>query len=378
MVSYRLSPYVHFIESHLVPNHTQYAVFHQLTGEVFELLEPARALLLAAKSGSRLSFAEQDLRGLAEVGAKIRQLIAKEFLVPSDYDALSSFENHYVVRPMQSPALAYRAETEDLLLVRTSMKNFVFSPKRAEFPEIIKESMPPVVSRIFLMADGTKRLKDVFEIIDSCPGNNLLEDTGFRVAIEFLTNSERQLIKFAARQEDLDDPLKPCNKTPRNLYHSDKWPHQSLSDDQPHIDFHLRGIQDARWEFDHIEPTLNHSFRYPSEPLGGYDYGSRFCLFALRPEILASLGKSSQLSVLEVGGGTGTFAQSFIGQAARLKALNSNGLSFSYHILELSPTLAEHQKRLLAEDGMAVTHFQQDATEFSVPGHKFDLIIANE
>jgi SAM-dependent MidA family methyltransferase len=46
------------------------------------------------------------------------------------------------------------------------------------------------------------------------------------------------------------------------------------------------------------------------------------------------LNHLSRLEVLEVGGGTGTFAQSFLKQAASM-----NGTHLDYHILDLSPTL---------------------------------------
>jgi len=77
--------------------------------------------------------------------------------------------------------------------------------------------------------------------------------------------------------------------------------------------------------------------------------------------------------VLEVGGGTGTFARSFIAQANR-----TSGLSLNYHILDLSPVLMESQSEQLAGLSRPLQHFQQDATEFDLPGRNFDLIISNE
>jgi Putative S-adenosyl-L-methionine-dependent methyltransferase len=375
MVSYTLSPYAHFIESRLIPGASQHAVFHQLTGEVCLLRERVRTLLLAAKVGVRVSLIDEDLIRLAD-GAQIRELIEKEFLVPDGFDPLTSFPNHYVVRPIQNPALVYRAETGELLLARTSMQSFAFSPDRNEFPEIIEERMPPEVGEIFLLADGSRSLQQIFESVRAGRKTSLLKDVPFREAINFLTKPERQLIKLAARVKDADDPLSPCNLAPRTLYHAEKRL-ASLGGEKPHVSFHL-GIHDALWEFDQIEPTLNHAFRFPSEVLGGFDYGSRFCRSLLRPELLSSLGHSRKLSILEVGGGTGTFAVSFIEQLSHLKTSRFKDVSVCYSILELSPALAEHQKKLLAERGLTVCHFQQDATQFDLNGRKFDLIIANE
>jgi phospholipid N-methyltransferase len=77
--------------------------------------------------------------------------------------------------------------------------------------------------------------------------------------------------------------------------------------------------------------------------------------------------------MLEVGGGTGSFARAFIKQAASL-----NGIGVNYHILDLSPALMKNQRKILAELMPESNHFHQDATEFDIPSHKFDLIVSNE
>jgi ribosomal protein S18 acetylase RimI-like enzyme len=374
MISYRMSPYVHLLESHLVPGIIQRGIFHQFTGEVLEPRERVRSLLLAAKSGNRISFTEEDLTNLAEDGAQIKQLIEKEFLIPDGYDPLTPFVNQYVVRPLQNPALAYASETGEMLLVRTSMDRRVYSPRRDELPAIIEEKMTDIATRIFLLADGNRTLREIFRT-PGLESANILEQPGVRQALDFLTSPERQLIKFTPTTEDLGDPHKPCNTVPRNLYHSSRWDSQPQeSSSNSIIDFHLHGIEDAWWEFDLIETTVNHSLRFPNEALGGLDYGTRFCLSALKPELLPPLGKSDRLEVLEVGGGTGTFARSFIRKANRVL----NGAELKYHILDLSPALIESQRKLLAEFSPAIEHFQQDATRFDIPGHRFDLVIANE
>jgi SAM-dependent methyltransferase len=172
----------------------------------------------------------------------------------------------------------------------------------------------------------------------------------------------------------LDHPFTYVNIVPRNLYHSERKdqprPHSST---EAIIDFHLDGIEDASWEFDQIEPTVNHGFRFPHEALGGLDYGSRFCVATLKPEVVPLIGRSPMLEVLEVGGGTGSFARAFINQATSL-----NGTTINYHILDLSPALMENQRKILSGLLPESRHFQQNATEFDLPGHVFDLIVSNE
>jgi SAM-dependent methyltransferase len=373
MVTYRINPYISFVESHLFPEFVQQAVFHRLTGEIVEPGERVYSRLFAAKSGSQISLSEDNLSNTDSV--QLQQLIQREFLIPEDYDPLAPLLDQYVTRPIQNPALAYRSKTGEWILVRTSMDHTVYSRKRDELPEIVEEKLSPLTAGILLIADGAKTLQQVFEALrGGTNGANILQDFEFRTAIDFLTSQERQLIKFTPRLEDLDHPFTYVNIVPRNLYHSerkDQPRHDSSS--QTIIDFHLHDIEDASWEFDQIEPTVNHCFRFPHEALGGLDYGSRFCISTLRPEIVPLMNRSPRLDVLEVGGGTGSFARSFIAQAA-----SPNAANIKYHILDLSPALMKNQRKILSGLLPEGRHFQQDATEFDLPGHTFDLIISNE
>jgi len=377
MVSYRLSPYARFIESKLIADATQHAVFHQLSGQLVEPFEPVLALLLAARSGTEISPSEDELNALGQTGVQIRELIDKQLLIPTDRDPLQPFLNQFVVRPIQSPAVGYLNAASEFVVARTSMRQFEYSPNRNQRPRVIEEILPADAARIFLMADGTQTLGEIFINLTGDEKNSLLEQSSFRETINFLTHPERQLIKFSDTRDNLDDPFKPCNMAPRNLYHVAKWPSEPASGEAHHLDFHRQGIEDALWEFDFVEPTINHALRFPSEALGGYEYGARFCLAALKTEVVSSFGAASEFSVLEVGGGTGSFARAFIDQANKLEA-SGTGPSLSYNILELSPALARQQRELLAQHGFAIDHFEQDATSFNLAGRKFDLIVANE
>lgn len=335
MPTYRINPYISFIENRLFPGVVQRAVFHRLTGEIIE--HDFTAVL------------NDDV-------PEVRQMVQSAFLIPEGYDPLAPLLDQYVARPIQNPAVMYRSEAGEWILVRTSMNQLVYSPKLDELPAVVEEKLSPLAAEILLMADGTRTLRQVFE--------NVLEDPEFKAALDFLTTQERQLVKFTTRLEDLDHPFSSLNIVPRNLYHSDKKP-------EAIADFHLSGIEDANWEFDFIEPTVNHGFRFPHEALGGFDYGSRFCLATFTPEVVPLMGKVSPLKVLEVGGGTGSFARAFIKQAA-------GKADIEYHILDLSPALMDNQRKVLSDLLPENRHFHQDATEFDLPDHTFDLIVSNE
>jgi hypothetical protein len=371
MIALMLTPYVQLIENRLIPDVVHYGIFHRLSGEVFDIDEATSSLLANLKATRKIWIDVEQLKSRTDPASlRVKQLIAKEFLISEGCDPLVLFADQFVVRPIQNPALGWRAVDGRVAVARTSTTGQIFSPQSNELPEVIEEFLPPMAGEVFLQADGTKTLREIFAGLKLSEG--LFWSREFRSTINFLTSSDRQLVKFTSRPENLENPLAPCNIVPRNLYRSRTTNSSATAQSATVADFHLYEIADAKWEFDLIEPTINHAFRFPSEALDGFDYGGRFCCAALTSEVLAGSKENDGLDILEVGGGTGTFARSFIKQASATATLG-----ISYNILELSPTLIQAQKEALCGD-FSVTHFQQDATEFHLPGHKFDLIIANE
>jgi SAM-dependent methyltransferase len=367
MTPYRISPYVSFIESRLIPSAIQYGVFHRLTGEVVEPDQQLRALLFAAKSGTPISLTEANLTRLSP------RLIFGQFLIPFNKDPLSSFVDFQVARPLQNPALAYRSEQGTISIVRVSMQKRIYSPAPNELPAVLEETMSSPALEIFQFADGTRTMREIFEQL-KCDGD-LLSSKEFRAAVDFLTSAERQLIKLTSRPADLRDPFRPVNTVPRNFYHSSRWESESASEGV--LEFHESGIEDATWEFDQIEPTVNHALRFSTPVLGNLDYGAAFCRATLCSEVLPLLENRSQIDLLEVGGGTGEFARAFINHARSLSAA-IRPVDVNYHILDLSPAIMRSQRSVLGKDLPLGNHFRQDATMMDLPGRTFDLIISNE
>lgn len=370
MIPIMLSPYVRLVENRLTPNAVYYGIFHQLSGQVFNVDETIAGLLTNLQTSKKILIDPDELATRRDPAAvQLKQLIIREFLFSEGCDPLVLFADQYVVRPIQNPALGWRAPDGRVTVVRTSMSRLIFSPQKDEVPEVVEEVLPEIAGELFLQADGSKTLREIFVGLNL--SDDLFRSGDFRAAINFLTNPDRQLIKLTPRREDIADPFSPCNIVPRGLYRSRKA--ESPADEQTTVaDFHLHEIQDAAWEFDLIEPTINHAFRFPSDALDGFDYGARFFSSILSSEAVPGLKAADRINILEVGGGTGTFARSFNRQARA-----TTNADIRYHILELSPTLAQAQKETLA-GYFPVTHFQQDATKFHLPEQKFDLIISNE
>ncbi|HEX7295083.1 MAG TPA: hypothetical protein VF251_04965, partial [Pyrinomonadaceae bacterium] len=89
MTRFQINPYVSFIESRLLSDSIQYAVFHRLTNEIMEPSETVRSLLHAAKLGNGISLTDTQLRQLGETGEELKQLIQKEFLILQNDDPLT-------------------------------------------------------------------------------------------------------------------------------------------------------------------------------------------------------------------------------------------------------------------------------------------------
>lgn len=365
MTTYRLSPFATLVESHLFAAAAQHAVFHRLTGQLLELEPPALGFLEGLTRGKGFSLDPDQLNDLGELGPLVRKLIEFELVIPVGVDPLAPFVDYYVGRPMQNPALTYRNEMGKVSVVSISMAERVYSPEPGKLPTVIEETFPELAANILLSVDSTKTLRQICAALQR-EGDPRQYDQEFRDAIEFLTEPKRQMIKIAPTVEGFADPYYPANLVPRNLFHASRWterePEKSIGD------FHLEGIDDATWEFDIIEPTVNHGLRFSSQLLAGLDYGTRFCdsVFA------DSFANKTHFEVLEVGGGTGTFARSFIERAEQ------NGKSLSYQIMDLSPALAENQRRMLSDIRPPVGHINQDAVRFDLSGRKFDLILLNE
>jgi SAM-dependent methyltransferase len=363
--TFKLSPFATFVESQLIPAVTQTAVFHRLTGALIEPDSSLRQFLQALKNGVPLSLDLEHLAQFGESGHQVRKLIELALLIPEHCDPLAPFVDHYVNQPLQNPALSYQNEKGEFSVVSISMAEQLHSPELGKLPTVNEEKFSPLATNILRAADGTKTLRQICAAYQSESAAHQY-DREFREAIEFLTKPERQLIKFAPAIEGFANPFYPANLVPRNLYHGSRW---TASKTAKSIgDFHVEGIDDAAWEFDIIEPTVNHGLRFPSQLLAGLDYGMRFCDAVLADGFP---GKTS-IEVLEIGGGTGSFARSFI-QRAR-----AQGKSFTYQIMDLSPTLSENQRRLLSDIDPPVGHINQDAVRFDLPGRKFDLIVLNE
>lgn len=135
-------------------------------------------------------------------------------------------------------------------------------------------------------------------------------------------------------------------------------------------DYHRAGTSDAQHQFDAVETTISHLFRFPHPALGGLCFGE-----ALADRLLEE-GLAPARHIIEVGGGTGAMAEALwarlrqrLGAAARL---------LSYTILDLAPRLQAAQRQRLHAD-RAIALLSGDATRLPLrDGAVEGMVVCNE
>jgi len=150
----------------------------------------------------------------------------------------------------------------------------------------------------------------------------------------------------------------------------DQWKaaHEAAPDN---VFYHSHDIADAMKQFDDIETTLSHVFRKPHRALGNRAYGEAFADKLVEMDLLPPGAR-----ILEIGCGTGFFANSLLGRLAQ----NHPALyrQIHYTLFDLSSTLQSSQReRCRAHE--ALTSFETGNIEdHDFNGRRFDLILANE
>jgi len=135
--------------------------------------------------------------------------------------------------------------------------------------------------------------------------------------------------------------------------------------------YHRVKIRGALEQFENIEMTVSHFFRIPHAILGGKNYGASFCDILMRR---GALKKGAR--ILEVGGGTGIFAMSFLDQLQ--KASPKAYKSCTYALLDISPVLLEAQRKMLKPHRRLTRFVRGDIESKAFVKATFDLIISNE
>jgi 2-polyprenyl-3-methyl-5-hydroxy-6-metoxy-1,4-benzoquinol methylase len=369
----RLSPLVAFVQDERRPGERHLGVYHRLTGDGFEVPPPLHELLQILR---KMPLERRELERLASADgrATLDELRARHFLVAATEPArlLEPFLGDRLVRPAMNPAVSCRAAGGAARVIRLKRADRCLLPRTPAMPELVEELLAPAAASLLSDAtsDGALSLKEALGRLQGRgPGRPL--DLAWE-AITLLTQPERQLVRVV--------PAALAARTAAGVRHhylnqSFVRPPKVLDEVGDAAAYYQGDIEDARWNFDWVESTVNHSFRYRTSAFEMQSYGERLCRALLGPAGIVSPPRDRPLEVLEVGGGVGTLARDFMPEARR--ALG-DGAALRYTIVDCSPRLLAAQRDELREPVSAVRFVEGDARELPLGDDRFDLIIANE
>lgn len=136
-------------------------------------------------------------------------------------------------------------------------------------------------------------------------------------------------------------------------------------------EYHQEQIADAETQFDEQETTLSHLLSDAHAALGHRTYAQKILDYALSHGWLAP----AHSDVVEIGGGTGRFAASFVSTV--LAEQPAIAMNFRYIVYDVSPVLHGAQKARLANLPQAQAVLCA-AESIDIPPHSVDLLISNE
>ncbi len=231
--------------------------------------------------------------------------------------------------------------------------------------EVARHTLTPAEAAIWDAFDSETRLS----VLAEAHGAEAVADLVERLAhheVQAVKLSQVPLSYYKTRQH-----LKPPYLTstmPYAPYDPDRDPlPQAFPDTFSPEQYYEEEVHDAEAQFDHQETTLSHLFRVPHPALGGRTYGEALVDALLQR---GRIPASGDIRVLEIGGGLGWVAK------AVTEALQKRGLTVTYDIVELTPALAEAQRKQTA--GLPVTVHMGNAMTVDWPGERYDLVISNE
>lgn len=118
-------------------------------------------------------------------------------------------------------------------------------------------------------------------------------------------------------------------------------------------------------QFDTVETTISHLFRFPHSALNNLPYGAAFCREVLERRLLAE-----HETIIEIGGGLGNFAYDFLVQ------LNRENCKKKYIVMDICPKLQEKQKSAL-KDFSNVSFYLMDAENLPFDNNKVNALVIN-
>lgn len=348
--------------------HDEVFLYHDLIGYILGMSPDIRELVLAFGEPRTVADAGAHLGGrypdemLTELTTTLRQ---HRILNAPDVDELAALDGLFAVKARWR--VAY---TDDDGLVTLAL-----SRTERERPRLRR--LDAFESALFAGIDGLHSVRALADRVADAQGLTLEEALPRALAaMASWVHSDTQVVKL----HELPLSFYDRQRHAIPLYLTSTMPYRALDTPTPNPqvqgavvdlrDYHRDEISDPTLQFDEVETTLNHLFRFPHVALQGRTYPGQM----LAKLVERGLVGPGPVRVLEVGGGTGSFAAGFLSALREEHPELEEGLS--YTLVELSPALAANQRALLEPLGVRVV--SGDIETLELPPGSVDLFIANE
>lgn len=360
----RRSPYVSFF-------HRRAAVFAYVgtCGDILEMSADVRDFIVAFEDGATpekaATKAQVDATAAAAWAETLRQ---HGVLVTAHGDPLEGFDT---MVPRIAPWCCW---------ARVGKGVTVVEGRSLRDPPTLR-ALDPWESRLFLAIDGELDTRGLAITIDGRERHAAPKPGTLARVRETLLRWTSPALQWT-RLSSLPARYDAVSRPP--AYLSSTMPYPALGDHERPVDpfareadggaavdnraYHRRKIIDADQQFDDVETTLAHLFRYPQPALSDRTFGAAL-IDGLRTAGLL-LERGRRLEIVEIGGGTGRLAE------AALDALE--GVDLRWRIVELSPALRRAQAERLQRFGKRAKVLSGDAESLPVGIREVDLLIANE
>lgn len=242
---------------------------------------------------------------------------------------------------------------------------------------IVTEQLPPLFGRLFELCDGSLKVREIVKRLSrQFPKEERLEER-VRSTIRLWAHSQRQLLKLIPRNKSAYDmvglpPYVLSTMPYPALRGAEEPPPEPAYDTR---EYHKSEITSAGEQFEERETTLSHALRVPHPALGGKTYGGALAR-ALVDRDVAPEAPSATFRAVEVGGGTGIFAQCFLdGLALRAPRLFNR---LRYTIVDIAPALRASQRERTRKHADRLRIVGGDAERLPLADASVDLMISNE
>jgi SAM-dependent methyltransferase len=340
-----------------------FGICHRLTGAVFGVGEGLHALLQSMRAQGH-AWPEGDAGPDGE--AVVQELARHDLLVGTPAESsLERWQGTSLFVPYRNPAVIVRLAAGNWQVTLPRALGLCRLPRTAQRPVIDVLNFDGAAGELLELACAASGRTDWVTLFVG-------REEQAADALDALTQPDLQLVRLS--RGGLPPPDAGTHLLIQSFVRMAPAVATGLGTSIDAEDFYRDDLDDGDVNFDWVEPTVSHAFRRPSAALGGQTFGQRLGHFLVRTLGAELRTGAGPFRVLEIGGGLGFVARALA--PVLVEGLANRPLAYS--ILDVSPSLQEHQRRALADLDIDVEFVIGEAQRALPQGARFDLVLANE